>query len=348
MRTLAAALAMVAAAACTNGGSPAPTAAPTAAPTTGPPSAPIGGTLAFATFDTVRLVLPDGTVRTIASPVSEAESFAWTADGRYVAWLSAAPRGGQALTVHEPATGRTASWAGTQPSEGLVGTATGFATVYRPAGKTSVLVVADPATMLAGGTPRIVPLRLRSTGVLTTSGRVVVEAPKAGAAFTGGPSTVYEVAADGRVTPLFGNSRDWPVHHAALTPDGRRVVHSAGERTGKDRSKEWVVVRDLTAQRDLAVASPERDGAVPFVRSIVTGADGQVVAAVGYHGADGEEAGTEAYSLSGDTWVRVAGDAQWAASGPRGVIAVITGDDRLEVGDADLGEGVEAAAWAPA
>ncbi|HWL35963.1 MAG TPA: hypothetical protein VNQ77_07195 [Frankiaceae bacterium] len=347
MRTLAAALVLVAAVACTNDGEPEPTSAPT--PTASATREPIGGTLGFTTARQVRLALPDGTVRTLAGQAPEADSIAWTGDGRYVGWFQQAPGGGSALVVHEPATSRTATWEEPNLStEGLLGTETGFVTTYRPAGKRSMLVVADPAKMLAGGKPRVVPLRLRAGALLTARGPVLVEEPKPGAAFAGGPSTVYELTTDGRATPFFANPRDYPVHHAAVTTDGRRVVHSAGDRINRDRTREWVVVRDLAAKRELPIESPVRRRAEPAVLSIVTGADGRIVATLAYLGPQGEDVASEAYALVDDGWRHVAADARWAASGPDERLAVITRDDQLQIGGDVFAEGVQAAAWAPA
>jgi hypothetical protein len=343
MRALTAALVLTAAVACTGdepGDEP------------GQPS-PIHGTIVFTTNRDVRLALPDGGMRVIAERQAEADGCAWSGDGRYAAWTGSGV-GGTTLYVHEVATGRTGTWvderAGGEP---LAGTATGFAIVHRATGQPPELVLADAATIVAGGQPRVVRLPLRAGELVTAAGtRVLVEQPKIGAAFTGGPSTVYDVTAEGRVRPLFTNRRTLPVGDADLTADGERLVYAAGDRTpDPDRTNEYLVVRDLATGRELEVPTPARpEGETVGVLSVETGADGQTVAAVSFHTADGEELPNVAYVLDGDRWRQVAEHAEWAATGPTGLLAVIDDDDaqQLHVGGLYFGRGVECAAWAPA
>lgn len=337
------ALVLAAALACTSGGDPDPS------PTASAPRA-IGGSLAYVTRDEIALALPDGSVRTLARHAGDATACAWSGDGRYAGWVQGDGSGGRALYVHEIGTGRTATWADQRvTNERLAGTATGFASLHRGAGENLTLVVAHPARMLAGGKPAAVRLSLPKGTLLSARGfRVYVDRADPGAAFTGGPSTVYAVTLDGRATRLFANPRDWPVHHAALSADGRRIVHSAGDRLSQDRVREWVVVRDLASGRELDVPTPSLPGAsFADPLSIEVGADGQVVTSVEYRGAQGEEMGARAYVLDGDAWREVASDATWAATGPTGTLAVVSRDQRLSAGGRHLAGGVECAAWAP-
>lgn len=344
MRGIATLLALVSVTACSTGADRPPDPAP-------PAPGAIGGTLLFATRDAVRLALPDGTVKTIADRQYEANGCAWSEDGRYAAWSANAGDGSKALHVHEVATGRTGSSSGFRADDDHVeGVAGGFVAVYRHPGKAPELLVVDPARVLGGGRPRVVRLPLRMGTLLAAEGpRVLVQQPERGAAFTGGPSTVYEVTLDGRVTPAFRNPRDMSIRRGDLTADGRRLVHAAAERLSQDRSREWVTVRDLAGDRELDVATPARPGASATPLSIVTGSDGRTVATLGFRGPEGQDVASEAYVLDGDAWRKVADGVTWAATGPSGALAAIgTGDTaRLTVDGRHLADGAECAAWAP-
>lgn len=344
MRRLTGVVALLAALACTNDATPDPAPKPT-------PQA-LRGSLMYVTQREVRLAAPDGSVRTIGEHFLDASACTWSGDGRYVAWVRDEMSGKRSLHVHEPATGRTGTWSDDRvDGDQLVGTATGFVMAYRKTGERPALIVADPARLLADGKPTIVPLSLRAGSILTAHGsRVLVQQPKRGAAFTGGPSVLYDVTLGGRATPLFTNPRDWPVHHAAFTADGRRLVHSAGDRLSKDRVNQFVVVRDLATGKELDVPMPARPDTRPAATSIVAGADGRIVATLFFAGPDGEDVAREAYVLEGESWRKVAEDVQWAATGPTGAVAAISGDESsgpLTVDGRHLADGVECAAWAP-
>ena len=344
MRGIAALLTLVAMTACSNGADRRPDPAPTGV------ARPIGGTLLFVTRDAVGLVLPDGSIKSITDG-QYAHGCAWSEDGRYAAWSAASGDGSKALYVHDVTTGRTGSSSGFRADDDHIeGIAGGFVAVYRASGKAPELVVADPARVLAGGRLRVVRLPMRMGTLLTAEGRrVLVQQPERGAAFTGGPSTVYEVTLDGRVTPLVRNRRDMSIRRADLTADGRRLVHAAAERLSQDRTREWVVVRDLAGGRELDVAAPSLPGATSTPLSIVTGSDGRTVATLGFYGPEGQDLAGEAYVLDGDAWRKLADGVSWAATGPSGALAAIgTGDTaRLTVDGRHLADHAECAAWAP-
>jgi hypothetical protein len=306
--------------------------------------------LAYATAQRVVLRGRTGAERPLDTipPDAEVLGLAWSADGRYVAWLRVSGHDAS-LYVHDLAADRTGAWQAPGEAPRALGvTGAGFVVVSPTEG----LAVIDPARVLGGeqasyvllsgldGPPRL--LAASATQLLVATGG-------------GGPQTVYQVEPDRRTTRLFvdgdagGRRRNLPMSGAALTADGTRLVYTTGFSADECTLDFVLVTRDLVANREIPnAAAPPVPADMLLVTQVTTGPDGRTFAAV----TSDVEACSQPlrgwlYVLSGDRWIEVARDATWGSAAVDGRLAVIRTSGALVVDDVVVARGVRLAAWSP-
>ena len=353
MRRVAAVLLALALTACGGGGGPRPT---PSAPT---PSSSLttGGvaSLAYATDQGVFAVAPDGT-RTTLQPGVVAAHLAVSPDGRYVAYVVEVAQG-FALAVHDVTANRATRWTSPDAVAREVAFARGGFVVVDGRDKYGLLLLFDPAGVVAGGEPRSVSLRPAVVPrLLAARGQRILVAGGARTGPRGGPETVYEVDDDGDLTPLFTDTgHTLRIGAAGITADGTRVVYGSGV-GGTTTETECdlgfdVVVRSLPDGRVVRTGPMPSlgDDVLTVADSVTDGAEGRVVVGFGTElGGCSQDARSATYALVRDRWVEVHDGVRWSAVGRDGRVATISTDDVLRIEGEVVARGVTHAAWAVA
>jgi hypothetical protein len=293
-------------------------------------------------------------------PATRPAGLRWSPGGAFLAWVTAT-----GVTRLDLASGRETTWAG--PFSGAGFTSAGLLALGPD--RVHVLTPGQPPAPH----PVDLPADAEPGPLGSVADGLLVAAASAPAA-SGGPQSVFLVAADGTTRRLLdgdagpqGEVINVPVSVPAAR-DGT-LAYATGGRSGRCGASYRVHLLDTGTGRDTPVAMPDPEGPdrAWAVRSLAWGGDGMLTAVLASIPAGGvcasEPVSPSVWRLERTRWVRQDRQGLLAAPGPGGRLALVAGrvTDQGEVlGNRELvligpdgtrqplGRGVLELLWAPA